>query len=514
MNVCLLNDSFKPVIDGVVNVVLNYARYLPENHGAKVIVGTPEYPGTDYSEFPYPVVPYQSIDTTAVANGYRAGNPLHEKAVSQLARFSPEIIHSHCPATATIIARLLREQTGAPIVFTYHTKYDIDIAKALKSEHLAQGWIKAMVSNIDACDDIWVVSEGAGKSLKALGLKKDYTVMNNGVDFEKGRVDEQLVAKATEGYDLPEGVPVLLFVGRMMSYKNVPLILDALKILSDSGQDFRMVLIGKGGDEELFKEKAREYGLLDSDVKGRGKCIFRGAIYDRNELRAWNTRADLFLFPSTYDTNGLVVREAAACGLASVLIRNSCAAEGVTDGRNGFIIDENPESMAEFLKKACRDLDHLHEAGEHAMEEIYMSWSSCVDEAYNRYQVVLENKKEGRLEKRKQDASEFLFSAIAHNMSEMDKFRQIRNRYFDDFRSTATGMMENFQETVEEFAEDFQGSAEGFAGSLHAAMEELEGNIQAAANDMKGNFEHFISPPDEEENGSGNALETTDVSKT
>ena len=37
---------------------------------------------------------------------------------------------------------------------------------------------------------------------------------------------------------------------------------------------------------------------------------------DREILRAWNTRADLFLFPSTFDTNGLVVREAAACGLA------------------------------------------------------------------------------------------------------------------------------------------------------------------------------------------------------
>ena len=58
MKVCLLNDSFAPVIDGVVNVVMNYADHLIRDHGAEVIVGTPQYPGADYSGYPYKVVPY------------------------------------------------------------------------------------------------------------------------------------------------------------------------------------------------------------------------------------------------------------------------------------------------------------------------------------------------------------------------------------------------------------------------------------------------------------------------
>ena len=56
MKVCLLNDSFAPVIDGVVNVVMNYADHLIRDHGAEVIVGTPQYPGADYSAYPYKVV--------------------------------------------------------------------------------------------------------------------------------------------------------------------------------------------------------------------------------------------------------------------------------------------------------------------------------------------------------------------------------------------------------------------------------------------------------------------------
>ncbi len=443
MKVCLLNDSFAPVIDGVVNVMMNYADYLPRDHGAQVIVGTPKYPDADYSAYPYPVVAYQSFDTTSIANGYRTGNPFSGKAVSELAAFKPDIIHTHCPATATFIARLLREECGAPIVFTYHTKYDIDIERAVKVKLAARESIRAMVSNIEACDEVWVVSRGAGESLKALGFQGDYRVMYNGVDFERGRASQALVEQATAGYDLPADVPVFLYVGRLITYKGLPMILDALKLLSDSGQDFRMVFVGKGPDKELLEEKAAELGLMGEGKAG--KCIFTGPIYDREALRAWNTRADLFLFPSTFDTNGLVVREAAACALASVLIEGSCAAEDVTDGRNGFTIEETPEAMAAMLREACKDLGRLHEVGENAMNEIVLSWRDCVSAAYERYQVVLEEKTQGTLAKKKLPA-DILVSLTARSMEEAERYRRIRKELFGDFKDSAMGMMENIQD--------------------------------------------------------------------
>ena len=252
MNVCLLNDSFPPVIDGVVNVVLNYARYLHQDFGDAVCVGTPRYPDTDYSVYPYQVVPYQSFDTAEVTSGYRAGNPFAGKAVTELAAFGPDLIHTHCPASSTIIARILREETEAPVILTYHTKYDIDIERFVRSKIAAREGVRAMVSNISACDEVWAVSKGAGESLKALGFQGEYRVMNNGVDFAKGRVDPLAVAKATAGFDLPEDVPVYLFVGRLMTYKGLPIILDAMKLLKDAGKDFRMVFIGKGPDGALL----------------------------------------------------------------------------------------------------------------------------------------------------------------------------------------------------------------------------------------------------------------------
>ena len=113
------------------------------------------------------------------------------------------------------------------------------------------------------------------------------------------------------------------------------------------------------------------------------RCFFTGSIADRETLRAWYCRADLFLFPSTFDTNGLVVREAAASGCPSVLIAGSCAAEGVTDGRNGFLIEENAVSLCAKLTALCADREAMRRVGENAMRELYLSWEDAVARAVN-----------------------------------------------------------------------------------------------------------------------------------
>ena len=136
MKVTLLNDSFPPVIDGVVNVVMNYGEIMTRENLARVIVGTPRYPDADYESYPYPVIPYQSIDTTAIVSGYRAGNPFTVKAIEEMKAFAPDVIHSHCPVASTLMARILRNETDAPIIFTYHTKFDVDIARAVKAKFI------------------------------------------------------------------------------------------------------------------------------------------------------------------------------------------------------------------------------------------------------------------------------------------------------------------------------------------------------------------------------------------
>ena len=61
LNVCLINDSFPPEIDGVANAVTNYARLINAQHGSASVV-TPSNPQADDSVFPFPVLRYPSVD--------------------------------------------------------------------------------------------------------------------------------------------------------------------------------------------------------------------------------------------------------------------------------------------------------------------------------------------------------------------------------------------------------------------------------------------------------------------
>ncbi len=442
MNVCLLNDSFPPVIDGVANTVMNYAQILQDEGMAEVLVGTPKYPGADYDCYPYKVVPYKSFDTTHIVKGYRAGNPFVIDELIDMEDFGPDIIHSHCPVVSTILARALRTRCEAPIVFTYHTKFDVDIAKAVHSHLLRRETVRALVSNIEACDEVWVVSRGAGENLRSLGYEGEYRVVCNGVDFPKGRVDKDKVAEVTSGYDLPEEVPVFLFVGRIMKYKGLPLIIEALAKLAGDGIDFRMVFVGDGPDMQDIKESARLAGLYS---EGGGRCIFTGAVHDREVLRAWNCRADLFLFPSTYDTNGIVVREAAACGLAGVLIGGSCAAENITHDRNGFLIEETPESMYELLKTLSGQRDHMKSVGQRAMDEIYISWETSVKDAFERYKTVIENKKAGLYNTKRHKLAGTVIEFTDDLIYEARKLFRDPSSIFDDMRDNVSEFHDFFK---------------------------------------------------------------------
>lgn len=453
LNVCLVNDSFPPEIDGVANAVTNYARIINESYGSATVV-TPSNPQADDSVFPFPVCRYPSLDTTKLV-GYRAGLPFSPEIQRHLDSQSFDIIHSHCPVSSTLLSRLLRERIDVPLVMTYHTKFDIDIAKAISSKLLQEEAKRILVENISACDEVWTVSRGAGENLRSLGYKGDYLIMPNGVDLPRGRVDEELVAQTCRDYDLPEGLPVFLFLGRMMWYKGIRIILDALKELSDSGQDFRMVFVGGGTDRDEIVDYCNKLGL-------EGRVFFCPAIHDRNIVRAWYCRANLFLFPSSFDTNGLVVREAAACGLASVLIRGSCAAEDVDDGETGFLIEENSRSMAEKLETLCQCPETVKRVGLQAQSRLYISWEESVGKACRRYETVIENYCKGIYPQHERPSDDFI-RAMSNSMEAWDELREKQRRKMMELR-------QEYRELKEEMSSSRQRLKENIAQYLERFM--------------------------------------------
>lgn len=476
--VFLLNDSFPPMIDGVANTVVNYGRQIEAHHGHAVVL-TPRVPGIteeSYREnYPFPVIPYDDlpIDTRGMI-GYMAGNPFSLGA-DMLRRLKAEaekgggavLAHSHCPVASSILAREMRGALGGiPLVLTYHTKFDIDIKKAIRGKLLQDGAIRALANNILAFDEVWAVSEGAKQNLLELvdmagqdasELDRDdrLIVMPNGVDVPRGRVSDAAIAEAVKGYDLPEDVPMLLFVGRMMWYKGLDVILDALALLRQRGAAFRMVFVGGGGDEAEVRERAAALGLTDV-------CFFTGSISDRETIRAWYSRADAFLFPSTYDTNGLVVREAAASATATVMVAGSCAAEGVTDGRNGFLIEQTAESLAAKLTAICADREIMRRVGENAQRELYLSWEDAVAHANERYGFVIDKYQRGGYPTHDRPTDDLL------------RWRGEMAKAFSGIRDVGSSVLDTLEESGERLKANVRSKAQPLLDGIESAKEQME----------------------------------------
>lgn len=377
----LFNDSFPPTIDGVANVVFNYARIIQIKYG-NAVVATPYYPDVT-DNYPFEVVRYPSADVSKRLE-YRVGYPLTYKALAKLKEKKIDIIHTHCPFSSTLLARLLRYYTGAPIVLTYHTKYDIDFEKRITSNFLRKILTKVVLANINACDEIWTVSAGAREDLKKFGYKGNCIVMENGTDFKRGKSSQEDMNKLSQKYNLKDDIPTFLYVGRMMWYKGIKLTVDALKIVKDQGAYFKMIFVGEGMDKKEIVNYIKTCGLEE-------RCVFTGAVNNREELKVYYSISNLFLFPSTFDTNGIVVTEAAACYCPSLLIEGSCAAEGIIHDHTGILTKENKESISAEILKACRDLKRLEIIGIEAADKVYKSWDDAVEKAYERYEVIINN---------------------------------------------------------------------------------------------------------------------------
>ena len=380
LKIAIGTEAFPPTIDGISTVAKCYADIINKKLGEATIV-TPKNPNAEDYKYPYEIYRYKSLFT--FGEGYPVGWPFKRQFTEDIIDRNFDILHSHCPIATSYFFRRINRIKRIPQILTYHTKYEYDFDQRVKSlavRHRAYGFL---LNNIKSADEVWVTSKGTVDSLRKVCYEGDYIVMPNGCDLPKLDCTEEMKAMIRRKHGIPEGIPILLFVGRMMWYKNLRIILDACKLLKESGRDYRMIIIGMGPEENAIKKYAAKLNIGD-------KVIFTGQILDRQELQIYYGTANMLVFPSTFDTNGLVVREAAASATPAIVVANSCASEGITDCETGFLCLESSRSVARVIDRIADNKDLLHRVGQNARNNIYISWDESIANAYNRYQTVID----------------------------------------------------------------------------------------------------------------------------
>lgn len=384
-------DSYYPCIDGPINVVTNYSKNLEKKSSCKLLVPAAAKKQHYKDNQPFEVVRCAS---TAAPEGYRLGHPGADGKFKKRVKAEKfDILHTHSPFNMGMFAIRQGRKQKIPVVATLHTKYYDDFSRVLHGfTPLCKFMLRRIMRVYHAADSVWTVNNASCRVLRDYGYKGDIVVVRNGTDLKYPDNAEDLIAKVNALHGLEGQKNVFIFVGRIAMYKNLRLMADALKLLKDKGEDFRMLVVGSGFDEKKFAGIVEELGLSEN-------FIFTGSVSDRTLLQGYYLRSDLFLFPSTFDTSSLVPIEAAAHKLPTLLIKGCCTAENITDDVNGFLAEETPQAYAERIEEIISDPERLRRVGEEAHRSVYRTWENVADEVLANYRKVIEDYRKKNTEK-------------------------------------------------------------------------------------------------------------------
>ena len=177
-------------------------------------------------------------------------------------------------------------------------------------------------------------------------------------------------------------------MGRINILKNILFIVDSLNIVKkkDPKLKFKMLFVGSGSDEEKLKQRIIDLGL-------EKEVILCGKVTNREELKYYYARADLFLFPSVYDASSIVQIEAASQSTPCLFLKDTITASTVTNNVNGFLADYTKEDYAQRIIEIMKDKKLYKKVSQNAYLDLYKNWDDCVDNIYKMYLEYIKNYK-------------------------------------------------------------------------------------------------------------------------
>lgn len=377
----LFNDSFPPIIDGVTLTVENYAHWFMERGKTPCIV-TPWNP--EEVKTPYEVMRFLSLPIHN-RKPYRYGYPKLDPYIwGRLRKTDFKILHSHCPFSSGRLAVYVKRHQHVPLIGTFHSKYKSDLQHSFRLLPFCVPIIMRRILNFfNACDEVWIPQPQVEETLRKYGYKGPVTVVENGNDYAallEGDVRQyKMEAKKRMGFDPADFH--LLFVGQHIWEKGLDIIIETLEKLPDLSR-LKINFIGWGYAARDLEKLVKAKGLEE-------KVKINGLITDRLLLSDYYAASDLFFFPSMYDNAPLVVREAAAMGTPSLLLRGSTASEVISDSRNGYLVDRNTEEIAGMIRALEKERDQLITTGINARNSLVRSWEDVVGEVLDRYDTAI-----------------------------------------------------------------------------------------------------------------------------
>jgi glycosyltransferase involved in cell wall biosynthesis len=333
VRVALFTNNYAPFCGGVTTSVRTLRQGLTAR-GHEVWVFAPQFPGA--ADDPH-VVRYPSIPAATYPE-FSLAIPVSRSIATQSRALAFDVFHAQHPFLLGPVARRLARQQGRPLVFTYHTRYEKYAHYVPLPRRLVESAAVRLSSRFAArATAVIAPSAVVRDELVRRGVNTPVTVIPTGIDLARFSPGDRGQARRELGLAADERV--LLYVGRLDREKSVERILLAFERIASTMPRSRLVLVGQGTQAAALRRQAGSLAVAD-------RIRFLG-LRPHDTLPVCYRAADLFVFASETETQGLVLAEAAACGLPAVAVAGPGCDEVVHDGDSGLLTKSEPAALAE-----------------------------------------------------------------------------------------------------------------------------------------------------------------------
>lgn len=370
MKILFISDVYFPRINGVstsINTFVGQFKAL----GHEVTLIAPEYGVKTKDEAWIKRIPARSIYFDPEDKLMKYGQALD--LLGDLRREGYDLVHVHTPFVAHYLGRKLSHLLDVPCVETYHTFFEDYLHHYLP--FIPKSFAKSIARFISRrqCNEVSAIiapSQPMLDVLRQYGVKAKAEVIPTGLQAHSfDEVDGQVFRVK---YGIATDRPVALFVGRVAYEKNIGFLLHMMVELIKRQPDALLVIAGEGPAEHSLKAKTNTLNLQDH-------VQFIGYLdRDTNELNACYRAADVFVFASTTETQGLVLLEAMAQAVPVVAIAELGTKSILIEGQGALIAPENPQLFAERVFQLLENPEERIILGKTAHAYALTRWTSRV----------------------------------------------------------------------------------------------------------------------------------------
>lgn len=387
MNIAIFTNNYLPNPYGVSMSIESF-RFELEKRGHTVYIFAPFYKNhidknPNVFRFPSIDFKYKISFPLAIPYSYKISRLLDELQI--------DVIHAQHPNLLGSAAKRWAKKKNVPLVFTWHTLYDkyAHFVPLIPSVWAAKWAINNAVKYANIADQVIVPTKSVKKIIVDWGVKNENIVaIPTGVDevFLQESDREGVRKNLRIGSD----EIVLLLLCRLTAEKNVQFLMSAvIKVLKKNSQ-IKFILAGDGHELPILKNMIT-LAQLEKQV------IFQG-IVDRITTKNLYSAADVFVYASISETQGMILTEAMTMGLPIVAVSATGAKDIIGNHVTGLLVEENEDAFASAVLKLVRDQNLRKTFSENAKKIAQENYTAaiCGEKLLKTYDDAIERKKKNK----------------------------------------------------------------------------------------------------------------------